>query len=95
MMNPDARPLRTCLRDPIPEIFDAARYLDAAVSAHLSGKRLLAEELIRAADIPTITEWTESLWGKGGPWSRPLQVANPLPFVPDEQRVKARMPSKA
>ncbi len=26
---------RLCLRDPIPEIFDAARYLDAAVSAFI------------------------------------------------------------
>jgi hypothetical protein len=30
--------LRTCLRDPIPEIFDAARYLDEAVTAHLRGR---------------------------------------------------------
>ncbi|MCG8042457.1 MAG: hypothetical protein JAZ17_03525 [Candidatus Thiodiazotropha endolucinida] len=34
-----------CFRDPIPEIFDAARYLDAAVSAHFAGKTDLAEEL--------------------------------------------------
>ena len=48
------------------------------------------------ADIPAISEWSESLWGKGGPWSRPLlSVENPLPFVPRAERVKARMPTKA
>lgn len=59
---------RFCFRDPIPEIFDAARYLDAAVSAHLTGRRDLAEELIRLADMPAIWEWTESLWGKKSPY---------------------------
>ena len=55
-----------------------------------------ADELIRMADIPAISEWSESLWGKGGPWSRPpLRVENPLPFVPKAERVKARMPTKA
>jgi hypothetical protein len=81
------------LRDPIPEIFDAARYLDAAVSAHLAGKQSLADELIRMADLPAITEWSESLWGAGGPWTRPLPVENRLPFIPKEQRIKARMPN--
>jgi hypothetical protein len=85
---------RICLHDPIPEIFDAARNLDAAVSAHLAGKRALAAELIRLADMPAIREWTESLWGKGGPWTRPLPVENPLPFVPKDQRIKTRMPDR-
>ena len=85
--------LRTCLRDPIPEIFDAARYLDAAVSAYLVGKWAVADELIRLADIPAITEWTESLWGAGGPWTCPLSVENPLPSVLRDQRLKARMPA--
>jgi hypothetical protein len=86
--------LKQCLRDPIPEIFDAARFLDAAVSAHLSGRRALADELIRLADISAISEWSESLWGKGGPWTRPLAVANPLRFVPKPERIAQRMPSK-
>jgi hypothetical protein len=94
-MNYQSQPLRACLRDPIPEIFDAARHLDDAVTAHLAGNHSLADELIRLADIPAITEWTESLWGRGGPWSRPLPVENPLPFVPKEERVKARMPGIA
>lgn len=66
--------LRRCLRDPIPEIFDAARYLDAAVAAHLDGKEPLAEELLRTANIPEIREWTESLWGKNSPYVQPRGV---------------------
>jgi len=87
--------LRTCLRDPIPEIFGAAQYLDAAVSAHLKGERAAAEELIRLADIPAIADWSESLWGAGGPWTRPLANEHSPPFVPKEERPSARMPSKA
>src|SRR2546421_3019717 len=87
--------LTVCLRDPIPEIADAARYLDAAVSAHMAGKSALADQLIRLADMPAITEWTESLWGKGGEFSRRMAVADPLPFVSRDRRAKARMPSRA
>lgn len=86
---------RTCLRDPIPEIFDAARYVDEAVSAHLAGNQKVAAELIRLADMPAIREWTESLWGKGGPWTRPLKIENAPAFIPKDQRTKARMPNKA
>lgn len=86
---------KTCLRDPIPEIFDAARYLNDAVSAHLAGNRKVADELIRLADMPAIREWTESLWGKGGPWSSPLPTENPIAPVPKDQRIHARMPGKA
>ncbi|MGB8354796.1 MAG: hypothetical protein WCD79_12955 [Chthoniobacteraceae bacterium] len=59
---------RPCLREPIPEILDAARYLDAAVSAHLAGRSDLAGALICLADMPAIREWTESLWGTGSPY---------------------------
>ncbi len=63
---PVAGQIKKFLSEPIREIFDAARYLDAAVSAHMAGKHQLADELIRLADMPAITEWTESLWGPGG-----------------------------
>ena len=87
--------MKSCLRLPIPEIYDAARYLDAAVSAYLSGRRAIADELIRLADTPAISQWSESLWGAGGPWSKPpLPVENPLPFVPKTDLTKARMPTR-
>ena len=59
--------LKPFLLDPIPEIFHAARSLDAAVSAHLLGDAPLAAELIRRADLPAMRDWTNALWGKGGP----------------------------
>jgi hypothetical protein len=87
--------LRTHLLDPIPELFEAARLLDDAVSAHLGGDRARADRLIRAADLPVIAEWTESLWGPGGPWSRPLPVADPPPYLTKDQRPRQRMPRRA
>jgi hypothetical protein len=88
-------PYRRCLREPIPELFQAARFLDEAVSAHLANDRAGAAELIRKADMEVISEWSESLWGKGGPWSRPMKLENAPPYVPNELRAKPRMPGKA
>jgi hypothetical protein len=87
-------PLRKCLLDPIPEIFEAADYLKASWSAHLRGNIEMAEELIRLADSPRITDWAESLWGAGGPWTRPSLVGDAPTLISKEQRVAARMPSK-
>jgi hypothetical protein len=86
--------LRICLRDPIPEIFDAARYLDAAVSAHMADKRALADELIRLADIWAINDWSESLWGKRSIYSKPLPIHNAPPSVAKADRA-GRRPGRA
>ena len=84
---------RGYLRKPIPEIFDAARYLDAAISAHLQGRSDLAEELIRLADIPAIREWTDSLWGKNSPHVQYRTLPDAPPLLSKEQRGKERMPT--
>ncbi len=89
-MNEKPATLRTCLLDPIQEIFDAAIYLNDAVSAHLEGNRALADELIRLADMRVIYEWSEALWGKGGPHSRPLPVEVPVPCFPPSERAEKR-----
>lgn len=81
---------KICLIDPIPEIFEAAKYLDDAVSAHLAGDHETADELIRLADMPSIYDWCESLWGKGGPHSRPLPVENTPPYIPKAGRAEQR-----
>ncbi len=94
-VNVSAVKLKNCLRDPISEIFKAAEHLDAAISAHFAGNRRDADSLIRLADNPLIAEWTESLWGVGGPWSRPLRVERPAPFVEKDNRIKMRMPSSS
>jgi hypothetical protein len=85
--------LRRCISEPIPLIADAARYLDAAVSAHLIGKSALADELIRTADIPEIRSWTKSIWANSE-----IHLRSPPSLVsslPKDQRVKVRMPTLA
>lgn len=83
--------LRQCLCNPIPQIMDAARYLDAAATAHLAGDPTLAERLIRLADMPAIREWTESIWGKNSPHLKVKTI--PTPTTPKGPRIKQRMPS--
>lgn len=92
MSAPASRDLayRACLRDPIPEIADAARYLDAATTAHIRRQPKLAEELIRLADMPAIREWTESIWANDSAFVRFRDAS--LPIV---ERSKARMPTVA
>lgn len=87
--------LRTCLRDPIPEIAEATRLLHDAVQAHLAGNARLAHESILRANLPVIREWTESLWGSNSPYVRYRPVENAPPSLPKEQRVKLRMPTTA
>jgi HNH endonuclease len=89
------RPARLCLRDSIPEIDDAARYLDAAVSAHLYGQFRLAEELILLANIPAIRDWVESLWGKNSTYVQYTASPGGPAVLSKAERAKARMPTAA
>ena len=85
--------MQTCFREPIRALFDAARYLDAAVSAHLSGHAELAASLFSLANCPSARAWLESIWG-----ARSVYVkVRPAPGIPLalEQRAPARMPNKA
>lgn len=84
---------RNCLRDPISEIFDAAKFLDEAVSAHAAGEHKLAAALIRAADMPKIRDWSESIWGTGSLYVRVRHVPEAAPYLERCYRVKARMPN--
>jgi len=86
---------RLYFREPIPELFEAARYLDEAVTTHINGQSDLAAELICRADMPVIREWTDSIWGKNSPFVQYRSVAGGPPDLPKEQRVTVRMPSKS
>jgi hypothetical protein len=86
---------RQCMREPIPETRDAARLLDAAVTAHLLGRRDLAEQLIRLADMPILRDYTESLWGSKSPYVQYRVIADAPPSFADDQRMKVRMPNSA
>jgi hypothetical protein len=91
---------RPCLREPIPEILEAAALLDEAANAHLAGQSALASRAIRRADIPCIRDWIESLWGKRALYPdkvhylRIREVAGLAAKLPREARVVARQPDK-
>ena len=86
--------LRLCLRDPIPEIYEAAFLLDEAVVAHISGKRALVIELLGRTNTAVIRDWTESLWGKNSPYVKYRTVLGASAAVPEEQRIEVRMPTR-
>jgi len=83
--------LRRCFREPTPAVFEAARALDEAVSAHLAGDRPRAARLFARANDPEVRAWLESLWGKGSPY---VSVCK-LPPAPEAVRVPVRMPTTA
>jgi hypothetical protein len=82
---------KNCLREPIPEIFDAAKLLAKAADAHLDGNSVKAEKLIAATDIPSIRDWTESLWGAASPYVK-INRAEAVETVA-LPRVNLRMPT--
>lgn len=94
MMRDDFLAPRRCLSEAIPEVFEAARLLDAAVDAHLVGDRDAAEALVRQADIDAITPWRHSIMGDADPAiARYRGVEGAPPSLPKEDRLQPRMPS--
>ena len=81
---------RRCFCDPIPAVLDAARYLDAAVSAHLSGHVKAAEELFALANDPDVRAWLETIWSGDSPYIN----LRKLPPSPAQACVAARMPTQ-
>jgi len=72
--------LRTCLAPPPHAVLRSGILLQHAVTLHLAGNRDAAAKAIVAADIPACSEWANSLWGKGGPWTRPRLPDQPPPM---------------
>lgn len=85
--------LRRCFREPIPEIYDAARYLNAAACAHLRNQKSLAEELIVMADMPAISSWTESIWGANGQYLQFRKTQLSVIELGNCSRTASRMPN--
>jgi hypothetical protein len=81
---------RLCLRLPIPEIEEAANYLDAAVSAHLGGDYGAARELLHLADSKVVWDWTDSVWGKKSPYTLYRPVPNSPATLEKNQRAMPR-----
>lgn len=91
---PGADGLRDCFRDPIPEIFDAARLLAEAVTAHGIGNHVKAARLILAADMPVIGEWLDPIWSGHNNAHRAIRPVDGLPpLLPKDERFKPRNPT--
>ena len=87
--------MRNCFCPPIQDVYEAARLLDAAVTAHQKGRTKLASELLQLANMRSIWEWTDSVWGKKSPFIQYREVPGQPIALPKEQRVKVRMPTAA
>lgn len=85
--------LRKCLREPIPEIYEAAEMLAQAVDFHLIGEFSQAENLIRASNLGIIRDWTESIWGAKSPYTQYKEIENAEPYLNKNVRNDFRMPS--
>ena len=86
---------KPCLREPIPEILDAARYLDAAVSAHSARHTKLADELIRLTNTSVLREYINSLWGSNSPYVRVSNQPDSPAYLLKKEKTSARMPGAA
>lgn len=87
--------MKYSFRDPIPELFDVARLLDAAVSAHMMDAPELAEHLLKLADMEEARKYTESIWGAKSPYVKLNPSQDAPPSIAGESRIKQRMPDKA
>jgi len=85
---------KKCIREPIPEIAEAAIYLNDAVTNHFLGDHDKAAKLIKKSDMPTIREWTESIWGARSPYIKLRTIRDAPPILAKNDRVLVRMPSK-
>lgn len=98
---PDYFAPRRCFREPIAEILEASLLLSEAADAHLAGDKRRAEDFLKAADIPVVRAWTDSLWGsaKRNPdlphYIRYRAIPDAPPSLPKAKRVAVRMPTAA
>jgi len=85
---------RSCLVEPIPEIFSAAQKLQQAVDAHLCSHPEKAERLFAEANDPIVWQFTDSAWGKGSK-ERFGFVTLPTapPLLARAERPQPRMPT--
>lgn len=94
--NVELRSDRRCLREPIPEIFEAAQLLRAGVDAHLRRDTTTAADHFAAANLPAVREWTESIWGKHNQEILQIREVRDAPLLlAATERIPVRMPNVA
>lgn len=80
--------------EPIPECFEAAQLLSAAVNEHLAGNGAEAARLLALADMPKVREFTEAMWGSGCAQRHGMvESDDPPPHLPKSDRPVPRMPT--
>lgn len=96
IINPSAHDnIKFCFRLPIPEIFQASKYLENAVKYHNNGEYEDARNCIASADIPEIWEWVESIIGKRSPYIQHTHNVAEVPALAKHERIPLRMPNNA
>ena len=91
---------RRCLREPIPELFEAAAQLDFGVGAHLAGDRQRAADCFRTANTRPVRDYIESMWGRSDLWPeqrhylRRRSVDGLPPLTPEARGLKVSAPTK-
>ena len=91
-MNPLS--LRTCLVEPVPAVFEGARMLDAAVTAHLENRIDDARALFHDSNAKAVRDWTESLWGGKSERFRVSPKIVRAPFNPEDLDKSRMLPKK-
>lgn len=86
--------MKKCFREPIQELYDTAKYLDAAVSAHLNGYIKIAEELFTLSNNMSVWDWTDSIWGAKSKYVNIVSINKNVPSIPKELRNDIRMPTE-
>ena len=84
--------LRSFFRLPIPEIAEAAQHLNEAVTAHLAGRRAIADELIRRTNTEDIWEWGNSLMREEKEFIRFRHVPDAPPDLHPSQQASKYIP---
>lgn len=54
--------MRTCIKEPIPELYDAYGALQNAIDAHLAGGISEAAEHFKLANCPVVWTWLNTAW---------------------------------
>lgn len=85
--------MRQSLLDPVPELDLAAKLLDAAADAFLSGRVILAAELLERSNFPEIRSYAIRIVGKLSQDVH-LQVRRPK-CLPRTERDLTRMPTRS
>lgn len=86
--------LRKCFREPIPEIFQAAKELQKALQYNQEWSYRKADTLFTEMDNKKIKDWVESIIWRRSPYIQYREVPRSPQILQKEKRVPIRMPNQ-